>query len=220
MLVMAALLLPAMTGLQGARNVTIAASDVSGAIQTARSYAMANNTYTWIGFFEENASTPGTAGTGRLIVLTVASTDGTQIVIPDASASATNTLDPLRLTPVGKPVKVDNMHLKTFTDGTGTGDTFATRPAIGDATARIGDTSPPAAATFPLQYPVAGTPYTFTKMIQFDPRGESRINITSAMRQRVEIGLQPTHGSQIDTASQNLVAIQLSGIAGNVSVYR
>ena len=110
------------------------------------------------------------------------------------------------------------MHLTSFADGTGTGDTFATRPAIGDATARIGDGSPPGNAKF--QDAVGGTPYPFTKMIQFDPRGESRINITSAMRPLVEIGLQPTHGSQIDTASKNLVAIQLSGIAGNVSMHR
>jgi hypothetical protein len=57
--------------------VTSAAYTIKGALDTARTYAKANNTYTWVGFFEEDISsaTPGTAGTGRLVMSIVASKD-------------------------------------------------------------------------------------------------------------------------------------------------
>ena len=43
-----------------ANGVEMAAHEVAGALETARSYAMANNTYTWVGFFEEDASSGST----------------------------------------------------------------------------------------------------------------------------------------------------------------
>jgi prepilin-type N-terminal cleavage/methylation domain-containing protein len=230
--VLMALVLPAMNAIKGAGNVTTAAYDVAGALENARSYAMANNTYTWVGFFEEDPTkAAGTAGTGRVVVSIVCAKDGTQIVDPNASKSATNQLDPLKLAQVGKLIKVDNVHLINFTDGSGDGDTFDKRPAPGkspfpDKYARIGDTSPPTSAKFPLQYPVGGTTtaptaqYTFTKMVQFNPRGESRVNITYEMRPIVEVGLQPTHGSAVDANNKNVVAIQFTGIGGNVKIYR
>src|SRR5271163_2302689 len=66
--VLAALALPAFTSMAGAGSMTSASYAISGAIQSARSYAMAHDTYTWLGFFEEDGSksstNPATAGTG------------------------------------------------------------------------------------------------------------------------------------------------------------
>src|SRR6266480_1574426 len=77
------LLTPAFTNLKSAGDVTSAAYTIKGVLEQARTYAMANNTYTWVGFYEEDVSqspsNPATPGTGRLIMSIVASKDGTNI---------------------------------------------------------------------------------------------------------------------------------------------
>src|SRR5437667_4325566 len=119
------LVAPAFTNIKGGRDVTSAAYTIKGVLDTARTYAMANNTYTWVGFFEENvaSTTAGTAGVGRLVMSIVASQDGTNV-------ATTNPIDPTKLIQVGKLTKIDNVHLATFTDGSGTGSTFDTRPPV------------------------------------------------------------------------------------------
>jgi hypothetical protein len=114
-------------------------------------------------------------------------------------------------------------------------------PVVGYNDSRFGElnASPPNTAPvsnngsskFPFQYPV-GNPvpnaqYTFTKTLQFDPRGEGRINSSYDVRPVIEIGLLPTHGNAAPTPTPsagkytgNVVAVQLNGFAGNVKVYR
>ena len=62
------LIAPAFTYIKGGTDVTSAAYTIKGVLDTARTYAKANNTYTWVGFFEEDASlsstNPATRGTG------------------------------------------------------------------------------------------------------------------------------------------------------------
>src|SRR6266852_4088062 len=47
------LVAPAFTTLKSAGDVTSAASTIKGVLDTARTYAMANNTYTWVGFLRK-----------------------------------------------------------------------------------------------------------------------------------------------------------------------
>ena len=47
------LVAPAFTSIKSGTDVTSAAYTIKGALDTARTYAKANNTYTWVGFFEE-----------------------------------------------------------------------------------------------------------------------------------------------------------------------
>src|SRR5947209_4883926 len=47
--ILMALVTPAFTTLKSAGDVTSAAYTIKGALEQARTYAMANNTYTWIG---------------------------------------------------------------------------------------------------------------------------------------------------------------------------
>src|SRR5207237_4216752 len=119
---------PAFTALKGAGDVTSAAYTIQGVLDQARTYAKANNTYTWVGFFEEDvaSTTPGTAGVGRLVISVVASNDGTIIY----TSTTPGTIDTTRLLQVGKLTKIDNVHLATFTDGSGAGSTFDTRPSV------------------------------------------------------------------------------------------
>lgn len=242
-----ALLAPAFNGLKNAGSVTDAAYRVKSVFERARVYAKANNTYAWIGFFEENGAIPSTApasaGNGRLVMSIVASKDGTNVY-----GAATGTIDPTRLIQVDKLVRIDNVHLPLFAMGSGTGDTFDTRPVLqndpiaGYNYGRFGELNAAAPNTAPysspynFQYPVGSPPptaqYIFTKLLQFSPRGESRVNGDSyELRRIVEIGLIQTRGATVpapasgagtSTASYagNVVALQFGGIAGSVNIFR
>jgi len=231
--VLMALLVPAFTNLGRAGDITKATYDLSGALQAARSYATSNDTYVWVGFYEEDGSqsskNPSVPGTGRIIITTVASKDGTNIF-----STGTMAAQPFQLSNL---VKINNMHLKTATTGdpvftlpTGTpapvstGPAFDTRPSVSGTVAQIGDTTPSAiAAAYQLLYPVGSTTataqYTFGKVLQFNPRGEASLN-NSALTPVLEIGLQSTHGSVTDTVNRNVAAVQITGIGGNVTIYR
>src|SRR5947199_7061744 len=198
--VLLVLIAPAFTSLKSAGDVTSAAYTVKGVLDTARTYAKANNTYTWVGFYEEDVSQPATTvGVGRIVMSIMASKDGTTVYDPNNLT----TINPTKLIQGGKLTKIENVHLATFTDGLGTaGSTFDTRPPVTYDTARIGDTTPPNASLTPFQYPV-GNPapspqYTFVKAIQFSPRGEAQIDNTNyTLKTVAEIGLEPTHGATV-----------------------
>jgi hypothetical protein len=177
------LIAPAFTTIKGGTDVTSAAYTIKGVLDTARTYAMANNTYTWVGFYEEDVSQPSVVPAldvggrcpgcvGRLVMSIVASKDGTNLGA-DASSSLTGTenfIDATKLTQVNKLVKIDNVHLPLFALGTSTGNTFDARPSPTPATDaaffRFGELNglPPTTAPyesqnngltqFPFQYPV------------------------------------------------------------------
>jgi Tfp pilus assembly protein FimT len=222
------LIVPAFTSIKTGNDVTSAAYTIKGVLDQARTYAKTNNTYVWVGFFEENvaSTTPGTVGVGRLVMSIVASNDGTIIY----TSSSPGTIDATRLLQVGKLTKIDNVHFATFTDGSGTGSTFNTRPAVtfNGTKYSIGDTTPLNSTGTLLQYPVgspAPTPqYRFLKGVQFTPAGVTQIiNSTTSFSPQTaaEIGLEPTHGNVAPSSvPANVVAIQVTGIGGNVTIYR
>src|SRR5215469_13933453 len=207
------LVAPAFTTIKGGTDVTSAAYTIKGVLDTARTYAKANNTYTWVGFFEEDVSqsstNPPTPGVGRVVMSIVASKSGTNVY-----GLGNGAIDPTKLAQVGKLVKIENVHLPLFAvcQSNCTGDTFDTRPAVqNDPTggynySRFGELNGPPPNTAPyttpynFQYPV-GNPapaaqYTFSKLLQFSPRGENRVNGNSYdIRRVVEIGLIQTHGT-------------------------
>ena len=246
--VLALLLVPAFTSLKQAGDVTSAAYTVKGVLELGRTTAMATHTYVWIGFYEEDASvpstTPATPGNGRLVLSIVASVDGTNVY----GSNTSGPIDPTKLRQIGKLVKVDNIHLPLFAVGTGTGETFESRPALQfDPTAgynysRFGELNSPTPNTAPyttpfnFQYPVGNpTPtaqYTFKKLLQFSPLGEARVSgNTYSMRRFVEVGLVQTHGNAVPaptsgggtstaTYAGNVVALQITGFGGNVKIYK
>jgi type II secretory pathway pseudopilin PulG len=228
------LIAPAFTYIKGGTDVTSAAYTIQGVLDTARTYAKANNTYTWVGFFEEDGSisstNPPTPGNGRVVVSIVASKDGTEVYTSVGSPAADMDTAGTRLSQVGKLVKLDNMHLRTFANCTSncTGDTFPTRPPVPGALpndAKIGDTSPTDSLRY-FHYPSTVTEgaaqYVFRKMIQFSPRGECRPqNDNYEIRTVIEVGLQQTHGTTLPAlADPKNCAVQLTGFGGNVKIYR
>jgi prepilin-type N-terminal cleavage/methylation domain-containing protein len=226
------LIAPAFTNIKSAGDVTSAAYTIKGVLDTARTYAKANNTYTWVGFYEEDATAPTPTnnnppypGKGRVLIAIVASKDGTKIFEDTDPATA---LPPDRIRQVGKLVKVEGVHLTDIGNPSPTPnptpipDTLLARPYTPytegspfDNFNRIGSDSSDSTL-----FPFAAQNYTFYKTIRFNPRGEANINSTYTVKHQGEIGAKPTHGTTVDTNSPNVVAIQFSGLGGNVKIYR
>ncbi len=148
-LIMAALVIPAFNAITGAGDVTKAAYDLAGALELARTYALANNTYVWVGFYEddETQSSPNAIATGkggRVILSVVASRNGTRYndamnVIPKAFGSG----DPnnmVALAQVNKLIKIDNVHMAALNSGLPSGATNPVRPPVASAY-QVGDSS-------------------------------------------------------------------------------
>jgi len=229
------LIAPAFTTIKGGTDVTSAAYTIKGVLDTARTYAKANNTYVWVGFFEENVANPASPNldspaVGRLIMSIVASKDGTMLYTLPLGSVFTLDAPPNQtaLIQVSKLVKIDNFHLKTFVAPTSTPppfDSFDTRPTP-TPTAQIGDTTP-STPYLTFHYPVGGSQFTFAKVIQFSPRGEGMVDNSNFFASAAtlapisEIGVEPTHGAAVPTSTPaNVVAIQFTGFGGEVKIYR
>src|SRR3954452_24138714 len=115
------LIAPAFTTIKGGTDVTSAAYTIKGALDTARTYAKANNTYTWVGFKEVDASqdasaSPQVNGQGRVAIAIVASKNGTRgyditnTSLPDP-AWGSNYNGGANLFAVGKLQYLNNVHL-------------------------------------------------------------------------------------------------------------
>ena len=198
-------------GIKGAGDINKAAEDISGALEQARTMAMAGNTYAWVGFFEENASAPGVAGgTGQVVISITTATDGTNL---NSTGTAPSALPYGSLIQVNRLLRIPNLHLDSLaaTD-------VPTRTTVPASTYQVANTAFANGTTFP--FPLSATPtYNFTQVIQFNPQGDAS-RIYASPVQLMEIGLRPARGSAINTTSKDLVAIQIAGIGGKVTVYR
>jgi prepilin-type N-terminal cleavage/methylation domain-containing protein len=220
MAILLSLILVSISGIKGSRDLANAAYSIQGSLEQARTYAMSENTYTWVGFFEENPASPGTAGTGQVVISIVASASGTNLV----TASNAPQLPSASLLQISKLMKIPNVHLDVVPTAA------VTRPAI--ATASPADTYQLGSADFPnpstnswkFLYPVTASSsssaqYTFTQVIQFSPQGDAtRIGDTPTTL--MEVGLQPTHGGTITASGENFAVLQVTGIGGQVISYR
>ncbi len=196
-------------------------SDIASTLMRARAYAMANNTYVFVGIQEVSAANPSngsqTAGTGRIAVAVMASSDGTRgyQVSVNASTALTslNVVSPLR--------HYDNLHLLP-----NTGINTTTLPNSSTATSmtyEAASTTSLTTFTWPLgssspQYPTFGSNGT---VIQFNPQGQAQIvalPYTDSFFQWIEIDLAPTHGTKV--SANNPETILIDGPSGNVTTYR
>jgi prepilin-type N-terminal cleavage/methylation domain-containing protein len=207
-------------GIKGSRDLANDAYTVQGMLEQARTYAMAENTYTWIGFYEENPASPGTAGTGQVVISVVASSNGMNL----ATAANAPLLPSASLMQVSKLTKIVNVHLDAVPTAS------VTRPALAAVTPSdtyqlgSGDYPNPTASPWSFLYPLTAATssaarYTFTQVIQFNPQGDAN-RVSDNPTTLMEVGLQPTHGSVITANETNFAVLQISGIGGQVITYR
>ena len=209
------LIAPAFTTIKSAGDVTSAAYTIKGVLDTARTYAKANNTYSWVGF----AGSIGDNITGQVQLVIVASKDatdlGTSVNQPGNRIDIT-----AGVTPVGKVMTLQNAHIGDTGTPTNDGTDFESRAAV-NINYRVG-----AAGTgFNSDYYFIEQGTQFNRWIRFSPRGEAVVKGgATQITPSAEVGLLPTHGTAlaatINPASGNLVAIQISGFGGNVRIYR
>lgn len=243
--VLLVLLVPVFTTRKSSDDATAAAFAVTGALESARTFAVANNTYVWVGFFEEDANgssvRPKPAGVGRVIVSVVASREGNRYKDTDVSATEPHAFYPpaasptpipasdsnqVRLTQVGAIRRIENTDLVVLPAATPprpavalqyqvAADEFAMHPPTLGSAPVLNPTS----FNYPLAAVAPNIEYTFTKIIEFNPRGEA-MKIVDLPTQLVEIGLRPTHGNITDTRTPNVFAVQLSCATGKVKMFR
>jgi len=200
-------LAPALTNLKSAGDVTSAAYTIKGVLDQARTYAMANDTYTTVGFAGSIGNTSASV-TGQIFVAMLASTDATANGFSNGNYKQ-----------LGKLLKFDNTHIHDTGVPTNDGTDFENRPSVA-AAYRI-STAAAGAYTITIQG------VTFSRWVQFSPRGEAVLGGNSAMTQYMEVGLFPTHATILASSQDangkwlgNIVAIQVSGFSGSVRIYR
>ncbi len=245
MAILTAIAIPAVIGMSDASKITQTAYDIAGTLDQARAYAMANNTYVFVGIAEVDASVSASASPqvtssstpyGRVAIAVVASKDGT----PGYDTSSSSLSSPAwtsysngaNLVAISRLQHFEDAHLgPLFETIPNTGK--LTRPIVSDAPVITGGTSyiignSNCQSVTPFTWPLgsalgAGSgQYYFTKVINFDPQGAARIQDpvdTTTIVSYMEIGLQQTHGNNV-SSSPNVAAIQIDGITGAVHVYR
>jgi prepilin-type N-terminal cleavage/methylation domain-containing protein len=207
------LIAPAFTTIKSGTDVTSAAYTIKGVLDTARTYAKANNTYTWVGFAGSiGPNTNQDAITGQVELAIVGSKDGTNLW------SVNNWL-PDNLTQVGKMTTLNNIHIGDTGSPQNNGTDFESRENV-DTDHRISSS-----ANTPYPFTVQGT--TFNKWIQFSPRGEALVHGGNfSIVKAAEVGVLPTHGNALAVTQSgnlwlgNVIAIQINGFGGNVRIYR
>ena len=243
-LLLLALMVPAFTSMRSGSDFISAANDIGSTMEQARAYAMANNTYVYVGIGEylvtESSTTSprtsaATASTaiGQVVLAVVASRDGTRSYdVNNPAAWSTNYGTGGTLTSIDKLHFYNNVHLVDFGTTPVTSGKMA-RPTVTDAQYRIfippNDTSHDTVTPFswPLGKTLNAGQYNFTKVIQIDPQGVARMQTatnTDGITSYMEIDLQPTHGNVAPTtpADQNIgnqAALQLDCMTGSTRVY-
>ena len=233
MAVLMVLLAPAFTTIKNGNDITTAAYTIAGALEAGRNYAMGNNTYVWIGFYEEDANAiaptnvaPPYSGRGRVLVASVFSADGTKIY---EDSDPIGQLPSNRIKPLGRLIKLEGIHLTDIgapssgappsvpSDSLDVRSDYPYTHAAGinaDHFNRINSDS-----SDTTRFPFAALNYTFSKTVRFNSRGEANLNSTYSLKNTAEIGLKPTHGSTVDNGP-NSIAIQFGGVGGNFKIYR
>jgi prepilin-type N-terminal cleavage/methylation domain-containing protein len=237
------LAVPAIQSLGKAGGFTKAVYDMADSLNLARSYAMAQNTYVYVGLTEVDVTqlptaSPQVSGNGgRVVLAAVATNDGTNgmngapLSATTWSADYTPNSGPNKtpggnLTLVRQAQAFDFLHIATvaFPAGTGTMD----RPTPSTA---VLPTQAGAVGSFslPLGTALGGGKYNFytstpSATITYNPHG-SVLDASGNPVQRLEIDLQPMSGTAVPLApgnvnQGNLAAIVIDGTTGAITVYR
>jgi type II secretory pathway pseudopilin PulG len=249
MILIVGLSAPGIVGMKKSRNIVAAGYAISGLLEQARMYAMANNTYVWVGFFEEDGTrssqVPAVVGNGgRLVMAAVASQSGEryQDVASPASFGLGDGSNPVNLVLISRLIKIDNVRLSGANTSSVTSNN-PRRPVVSNG-CQVGDSSLQVpknsagnfASSICFTFPLGGAgnsavaQYTFAKVIEFDPQGEaSKIgeNTTngSGIPGMMEVALVPMQGGMLDSrysganTNKAAVAVQIEGFSGQVRIY-
>src|SRR5438552_3578463 len=133
-IILTTLLAPAFSSLKSAGDVTSTAYTVKGVLDQARTFAMANNTYTWVGVSGSIGANTTPPVTGQVALAIVASNDGTNLGTNSTATSALVVGNGVgTVTEVGKVIWLDNAHIGDTGVPTNNGTEFESRPNVASA---------------------------------------------------------------------------------------
>jgi prepilin-type N-terminal cleavage/methylation domain-containing protein len=208
----------AFQGLQNANRFSQNVYQLADAIKLARSYAVANDTYVYLGVTETDqtqnpGSTPQVAGTGRVDIGLVATKDGTAF-----DSTNYNSSDLVLIRPAAT---LDMIHITNSLPAATSGG--MARPSNNVNNLESGSALFATAFSLPLGSNQGAGKYNFTLSIPFNPQGAITVNGSAV--QYVEIDLVPCVGAAIPTgptsANQgNQAALIVDGATGAITVYR
>lgn len=198
LIVLLALSGPAMNALKGANDVTQGAADLSGTLEQARAYAMANNTFTYVGVTQTEQN-----NAYQVKFAVWASKDGTRNTATD------------NLQQIGRVKTMENAKLTRI-------DPYDNNPR---PTTSV-EAAEAFASALTLSSGGSGNAVTFDKVIRFGPSGlaqaDDLTNATAADNPMsyYEIGLKQTRGKNDNLPKANSAVVQVSGLTGAVQTYR
>ena len=184
------------------RGVDNAAVGIAGSAELARSYAMANNTYVWMGLLQDN---------NDLLVAVIHSKTG-----------SSNYTNPAQLEAINKMQTFTGVSLVDFSTMTASSGPMAQRVALITDNASLGFTTP-AVSNPVFGWPVAATTpnHNFDRVIEFRPDGSAKVVGTTNF-EMMEIALQDANltTAVTDISVGNVAAVQIDGITGKNRVFR
>lgn len=182
---------PAINALSGSGRVNQTVAEVSGMLEQARQYAVAQSTYVYVAFYTDDTAE-------KICVAILGSKDGTEPAsLNDTVPSTTAKVDLLS--------RVRTFERVTLPD---TVDVPAPNLPSGGTIDHF-NTS----ASFSIKVPWQSSAVSFKKVIIFTPTGQARNGSTPI--EALDFGLQPVKGNV-----KNAALIRVNGLTGEAVVYR
>ncbi len=194
-------------GVNSSGQFNKALAEISGLLEEARSYAVAQNTYVWVVLYQD---TPANGGPLGVYAAAYSSGDGTDpfgwagsVTIPPGTVGSTT------LSQVTHIYKYRGIHLETTT--------------LPSAPTTTPPATPATAPTFQITTQSDSGPVTLSGtssvywLIQFTPTGAARVGPSPV--DSVWLGLQAAR-AQTTFDPNNIASIKISGLTGVTTVYR
>ncbi len=189
--------MPAVSALTKSSKINQAMSQITSTLEQARQYAVANNTYTWVAFYQDSTVPEGS----KVYVATLGSKDGTD---PTDGFSAGGSVDMTKVTPLNRNASFAQVQIK---------------PAGANSWPSLPVASPmqlSSSVSFGLNIPGKGMT-TFNQVVQFTPAGEAKVS--PGIPSVIELGLRPMHGGNVEDVD-NIAVIRIAGMTGQTRLFR
>jgi len=180
-----------LTGMGSASRLGAAATSVASFLEQARTYAVTQNTYVYVGFLPRASGT--SSGEIEMKLLAVASRDGSSVLPAGGTLDLQSANSPAIV--IGKPLLIGKISMDT----NGTYDPPIPRPAATSLGSADGTLKSGA--------------QTFGNVLAFTPGGEVILS-NGSLSQRYEIGLE--YAGKDSRAA----VVQIAGLSGQTRVYQ
>ena len=193
--------IPTFSSLLKSRSFDQTLASLSGTLEQARQYAVAQNTYVWVAFAMD---------TTKIEVAVFASPDGTDssTTWSGSPAAGSATLVPI--------AKIQTFNYTTLVSPNGSSSARTVIPVTPPTS--VGQPLNNSTTSFSITLPGQSSPTNFNYALQFTPSGEARIQ-DGAPVDLVEFAVQPQKGTGV-VDTRNGAAIQVNGLTGQTRIYR